>query len=155
MQHRSLEQAAWGTLRFVPGAGTTTQPQNYRFRTGALAPGTHAFRLRQVDLDGATDLSPEVRLAVKLDASHALTWSGPNPFTARTRFTLQLRRAQEVRIAVFDVLGRRVRTLHSGPLGPEAAHTFALTSDGLPSGLYFIRVVGERFQAVRRASIVR
>ena len=71
-QHRSPEQAAWETLRFVPGAGTTTQPQDYRFRTGALAPGTHAFRLRQVDLDGASDLSPEVRLAVKLDASHTL-----------------------------------------------------------------------------------
>jgi hypothetical protein len=36
----------------MDGAGTTSQPQDYRFRTEPLAPGRHTFRLVQIDLDG-------------------------------------------------------------------------------------------------------
>lgn len=70
--------------------------------------------------------------------------SYPNPFTAETSLDVTLGRESSVSVEVFDVAGRRVRTIGLGrmPAGPAR-----LTFDGLddrkhalPSGVYFYRV---------------
>jgi hypothetical protein len=78
----------------------------------------------------------------------------PNPFARATRIGFALPREQEVSLEIFDVAGRRVRTLASGLLA-EGTHTFAW--DGrdergrpLPAGSYFCRLrVGDRVESAR------
>ena len=66
-----------------------------------------------------------------------------------------MRAAQDVTVAVYDVLGRRVAVLHDGPVAAGETERLRLTGQGLASGVYLVRVVGERFQTVRRLTLVR
>ena len=74
-------------------------------------------------------------------AAFALSQPYPNP-ARQARVTLALDATQTVRIALFDVLGRRVRTLHDGPLA-AGEHAVEVDGAGLPSGVYFVRATGE------------
>src|SRR5690606_29042521 len=51
LENSKSEIQNWTTLAFVAGAGTTAEAQAYTYRAEGLAPGTHRFRLRQVDYD--------------------------------------------------------------------------------------------------------
>lgn len=82
-------------------------------------------------------------------AAFALDAPAPNPALSRSAFRLHLDRPQPVRIDVFDILGRRVNTLHEGTL-PAGVHPFALDVRSLPAGLYVVRARGVEAQATRR-----
>lgn len=86
---------------------------------------------------------------------YALSALYPNPFNPSTRLSLSVAQTQAVTVAVYDALGRRVATLHDGPLAAGVAHTVTLDAASLPSGVYVVRAVGEAFTAARRASLVR
>jgi hypothetical protein len=68
----------------------------------------------------------------------------PNPFAGTTTVEVTLASPGETRVGVYDVAGRRVRTLHAGPLAPGAR---SFSWDGrderrapVPSGVYFVKV---------------
>lgn len=84
-----------------------------------------------------------------------LTAAHPNPFATSTTFALTVPRPGPVRVEVFDVLGRRVATLHDGPLTAEVEHRFTFASGGLPSGLYVVRATGGGFAEARRVTLSR
>jgi hypothetical protein len=155
VQHRPPAGAAFSTIGTRGGAGTSAEPRRYRFRAAGLAPGEHAFRLRQVDADGTTSLSRVVRATVPLRASHRLTRPAPNPTAGPARLVLRVRRAQTATVALYDPLGRRVRTLHRGPVRPASPLRVTVEAGDLSSGTYLVRVVGEAFTAVRRLTVVR
>ena len=138
---------AWTEVAFVEGAGTTAEAQTYRHRAPQAGYGQHAFRLRQIDFDGTAALSEAVEVNVGLDGPYAVD-AYPNPFRAGTGATVDLavRAAQDVTVGVYDVLGRRVAVLHDGPVAAGTTERLRLTGQGLASGVYLVRVVGERFQ---------
>jgi hypothetical protein len=147
--------AAFASMGFVEGAGTTAQAQRYAFRFADVAPGTYRFRLRQVDLDGTATLTSEIEASVEITQAFALSAARPNPFTQATRFDLAVRQAQEVRVAVYDVLGREVVVLHNGPFEAQASKTLTLDGADLAAGAYVVRVLGERFDETMRVTVVR
>ena len=146
---------AWLSIAFLPGAGTTAEAQNYTFRTDPLAPGTHRFRLRQIDFDGASAFSPVVELTVELPEAYRLSAAYPNPFNPRTSFELAVRQTQHVTVSVFDMLGRRVATLFDGTMTANETRSFSFDGAGLPSGLYLYRAEGETFSATRQALLLK
>lgn len=145
-----LEEWSWGPQHWEI-SGTTT----------ADAVATYADDPRFVYLEpfqelyyGAlylTDSEPNAspRAEARLSAVY------PNPLTASGAFTLALPRTGPVEVAVFDLLGRRVATLHEGVLAAEAEHTFTLSAEGLPSGVYFVRAAGDGFAVERRVTVLR
>jgi hypothetical protein len=153
VEHRAPNAEAWADAGFVEGAGTTDAAQQYRYRVRSLAPGVHAFRLVQVDVDGTETPSAEITAEVRLDQSFVLT-VGPNPVRHRATVSLTVREGQSVRAELFDLLGRRVRTVADRRFvrGP---HTLALDAAGLASGSYLLRVTGEQFTTTRRVTVVR
>ena len=140
---------------YEPGQGTSARSHTYEHVLSGLAPGRHAFRLRQVDTDGRFAYTPEVEAVVEVAGTHALSALAPNPFSGVARFTLAVREAQAVRVEAFDALGRRVAVLHDGPLDAGDAHALAFDGAGLPAGLYVVRAVGERFHATRTVTLLR
>ena len=86
---------------------------------------------------------------------YALDQAYPNPFrdTATLRFGVQ--EAQHVEVAIYDVTGKRVRVIHSGTVAAEQMQNVRIDAAGLASGLYFVRLMGERVQATQRISVVR
>lgn len=82
-----------------------------------------------------------------LPARFALHQNSPNPFNPSTVIRFDLPARSEVRLAVYDVLGREVTLLASGTLeaGPHRAAWDGRTGDGAPagSGVYFYRLTAK------------
>jgi hypothetical protein len=86
--------------------------------------------------DGAE--SPgERRLGLRLSAT-------PNPFRSATEIQFRLPDQASIHLAVYDVIGRRVRTLAAGPraAGPHTVGWGGRDASGLPlaTGIYFIEL---------------
>ncbi|MBD3222003.1 S8 family serine peptidase [bacterium] len=85
--------------------------------------------------------------------------AAPNPFNPRTVIRLSLDRTERTRVAVYDARGRRVATLHDGPL---AGGEHRLTWDGrdgrgrqVAAGVYLVQVRAASQQASLRISLVK
>ena len=64
----------------------------------------------------------------------------PNPFNPQTVISYTLPRAGKVKTEIFDVLGRRVKTLVDD-VQQAGRHTLTWTPEHLPSGVYLCRTV--------------
>jgi hypothetical protein len=151
-------EAAWdGTL--APGE---SREVTLTFRAGTRAVGDYTSALQA--LDAATGEAVEVPLVLTVtqgtdaeDETAAPEPSSlsvyPNPTSASAIVALTLETASDMRVSVYDVLGRRVATLAEGPLA-AGAHRFALDAQALPSGVYVVRakagdvVLSERITVV-------
>ncbi len=156
VQQATGEAAEFETLAFVETQGDAEAAQRYTYRIEGLPPGRYRFRLRQQDAgaDGFA-FEAQARAQITLDGPYLLARPYPNPFRAAATLELTLRSAQAVEVAVYDVLGRRVALLHSGPLAESRRHAFTLDGSGLPSGLYLWRIEGEEFSETATALRVR
>jgi flagellar hook assembly protein FlgD len=83
----------------------------------------------------------------------------PNPFNPSAAFELDLPAGGQVRLAVYDVGGRRVRSLEDG-LAPAGRHR--ITWDGrddrgrpVASGVYWLRLEAGGERRVLRGVLVR
>jgi len=155
VEHRPPSATTWAEVGFVPGVGTTLAAQSYTYRVEGVEPGTHRFRLRQVDFDGTFAYSPEVELVVELVETYRATSVYPNPTAGGAQLEVVVRDEQVVSAAIYDVLGRAVRVVFDGRMRANAPHVLAVDTAGLPSGLYFLRVTGERFSNAERFTITR
>jgi hypothetical protein len=80
-----------------------------------------------------------------VDSSKTGLSSGrPNPFRDETMFAVTLEESQSVEVAVFDLVGRRVATLHRGvlPVGTTTLAWNGRRTDGsrAPGGIYFYQL---------------
>ncbi len=142
-------------LGFVEGYGTTTEARSYTYRIDRLEPGTHRFRLKQIDFDGTFAFSPEVEVMVALVDDYRLSEAFPNPFNPTTQFTLTVSRDQKVTVLAYNMLGQQVATLFEGTLGANEPRTITFEAANLPSGLYLYRAQGESFSATRQVTLLK
>ncbi len=101
------------------------------------------------------DTSTHIENVVDLPQAFVLSAAYPNPFNPVTTFTLSVAQAQEVRVQVYDVLGRPVRTLFEGVVTAGEARVVSFDADDLPSGLYLYRAEGESFSATRQVMLIK
>jgi hypothetical protein len=146
--------AAWSVVGTVAGAGTTSEPQSYRFTDTELpyVADRLTYRLRQVDTDGTASLTKEVTVQRNLRTVELLS-PFPNPVrqTAIVRYATP--RPMEVSLRLYDVLGRVVRTLADGRSDGRVETPTDLSD--LSSGVYFLRLEAGNTVMTRRLSIVR
>jgi len=83
-----------------------------------------------------------------------LEQNAPNPFTAWSKVSYRLEEAGPVSVVLYDVMGRKVRTLLNG-VQSEGDHELELHGEGLPSGIYYYRLTvnGRHFE--RKCVVVR
>jgi flagellar hook assembly protein FlgD len=89
----------------------------------------------------------------------ALSAPAPNPSRGEISLTLELPHRGDVDAAVYDVLGRRVRTIAAGP---QEAGAHVLRWDGMDErgrwadpGSYFVRATSQGAIAIRRLARLR
>jgi hypothetical protein len=87
-------------------------------------------------------------------SSFALEAAYPNPFRTTATVAYRLDAAADVRLSVYDVLGRRVRVLAEGPTA-AGAHRAALDGGGLASGVYLVVLEAGGQRQARRVMLVR
>ena len=78
---------------------------------------------------------------------------GENWSTSETRFVLN--ETQEVRITLYDLLGRRVRVVEDREFRSGFEQIVRFQTSSLSSGPYFLRFKGERFAATRKIVVVQ
>ena len=94
-------------------------------------------------------------MAGGIPTAYHLSSAYPNPFNPQTQFSLSVARAQQVQVSVFDVVGRRVAVLHDGIIEAQTTQAFRFEAGSLPSGLYLVRVLGERFLTSHTITLVK
>ncbi|WP_238387971.1 Ig-like domain-containing protein [Hymenobacter sediminis] len=138
---RSFNGTSFQAIGQVQGQGTSAQAHDYAFSdrgVGSQAAGTVYYRLRQVDTDGTSSLSPVqvVRFAKALTAEVAV-YPNPTSNTADTRLDLSALPAGTYRVLVTDMAGRSVRSF------TQAGGTNqSLDVRDLPLGSYLLTVEG-------------
>jgi hypothetical protein len=151
-------ESGWTSLDFVESkvAGGTTTETSYRYRVDQeLDPGTHRFRLQQKDLDGSTSLSDAV--TVEIGLNEALTLQSPMPNPTRTQATVEfgVKEATETSVAVYNVLGQRVKTLYQGTPQANQMRDVTFNAGSLSSGVYFVRMQADGQTRTERLTVVR
>jgi hypothetical protein len=104
--------------------------------------------------------SPPVGVSDFEQSVAVLRGNRPNPFSDRTLIPFELRSAARVTLEVYDIRGRRVRTLLREELrsgGPHFSSWDGRTDRGTEafSGIYFYRLAVESTAAVRRLLLLR
>jgi hypothetical protein len=123
-----------GEIRAV-GEGTTLT--DYSFTDHNVTPGTtYYYKISDITTYGFETLNPKV---VSAATNYILAKNYPNPFNPETVIRFDLRTQAEVRLAVFDVNGRLVRTLVNGNLD-AGAHQETFDGTGLAAGVYIYRL---------------
>jgi len=178
VEHRADSTAAWSRAGVVRAADSarvdTARGAAYRFETEDLAVGSHQFRLTyqlptgpdapvqlvgeegETSAEAPTFASDPVRTRIDLDGQYELE-TYPNPVRSRATVELAVRESQDVRVGVYDVLGRRVATLFDGSVPAQQTEQIQLNVGraGLASGQYFLQVRGETFSETQRVTVVR
>lgn len=128
--------------------------------TTAVPGASYEYRLQTVGPDGLPLATPSLTTRTTYDppASNALAATlypnAPNPFASETRIRFDLVESARVSVTIYDVLGRRVRTLADETLGPGRYVRIWNGEDGtgrpVPSGLYFCRLTADGYEDVRK-----
>ncbi|MEL6446112.1 MAG: T9SS type A sorting domain-containing protein [Bacteroidota bacterium] len=78
----------------------------------------------------------------------------PNPVSTTAQVDFSLPTAEEARVEVYDLLGRRVAVVAEG-VRPAGTHTVTLDATGLPSGVYVVRLSTPSVALTERVTVVR
>ena len=146
--------------RYVNVADVVLFPYDLSFIHDANAAATIPARARVLgDVLTAFGASPQGEPIAVPDARVLAVSAGPNPFNPRAVIALDLPRAGDVSLRLYDIRGRLVRTLHEGPL-TAGRHELVWHGDddkgrALASGVYFYeaKAVGE--ERIGKLTLVR
>ncbi|NUM71220.1 MAG: T9SS type A sorting domain-containing protein [Ignavibacteriaceae bacterium] len=134
---RSTNGQNWNQISFVEGKGTTTERQSYRFEDNSLtATGTFLYRLKQIDFDGTYEYSNVISVEVENPTTFAVEQNYPNPFNPSTKISYSLASASNVKLIIYDALGKVVDELAAGIM-EAGIHSFEWKGTGFSSGTYF------------------
>ncbi len=146
-------------VQFVAAGGTT----HFAWFRLDVAPNSGSITVKDYAYESTPDTAIEagaMGVAIEpgpdgLPGTHNLSNVYPNPFNPQAQFSLEIAEQQNVSIALFDALGRQVATLHDGALGAGTIHQFQIDGASLPSGVYVVRAIGERFTDVRQVTLTK
>jgi hypothetical protein len=138
IERRAITSSAWAKVGFVAGNGTSNTAHNYTYADNNLIAGTYAYRLKQIDNDGAFKYSASTEVAIAGVPKELKLFSNyPNPFNPSTKVQFTVPENGNVRLLVYNVIGQEVATLFNGAV--EAGNLYTANFDGshMASGLYF------------------
>ena len=136
----------------ITDPGGTLGSANFKLRIyvyGSQYPDANPCVISGVDLQ---QTSP-------IPQSFALHQNYPNPFNPTTTITFDIQKTSVADLSIYNILGQKVATLHSGLLAPGSySAVWDGTSDNgisLSSGVYFVRMNartenGQQFTGLRK-----
>jgi hypothetical protein len=140
----------WSPRLYVPG---TFEYYDANGEVGAVWVGLDGSQ-RRVYYDRYNASPTSVGGGSGTPESYALGQNYPNPFNPSTVIEYAVPSAGDVNLAVFDLLGREVRTLVSGPV-TAGVHRVRFDARDLASGVYLYRLRAGEFVQTRKLTLVR
>jgi hypothetical protein len=139
------------TALTVPAPGDTTWYRVSAVDTAGYAGGYSDEAASEPGTASAIEDTP--RLSTRLEQNV------PNPFNPATTIRFAIAAPARVDLVIYDVAGRRVRTLVAGHRPPD---TYKVTWDGtddrgarVASGIYFYRLTTGRFAQTRKMVLLK
>lgn len=143
-------QAGWGLLTSgVDGTVYALASNGEDIILGGAFQEAGGFPSARIARWSANELLVSVEDEGSLPAALATSEIYPNPAMQQAQLNLQVQEAQQVKVEIFDVLGRRVALAYSGQVAAFQQKTIVLERAGRTAGLYFVRITGERFTETR------
>jgi len=155
-----VELASFSDTPSLRGRGTTSEETRYRFVDSKVKVGeVHQYQLLQTDLNGTIHDLGTVTLTITTAVApreYSLSQNYPNPFNPTTVITYSLKESGEVRLELFDVLGRKVATLvNARQEAGSYTYSFNAARYGLSTGMYFYRLQSGGFVATKKMLLVK
>lgn len=144
---------------FIPGHGTTVEPHHYSYIDETSTAGIWYYRLKQMDLDGTAHYSEPAQVEVLTGVGNEsgtatgfmLAQNFPNPFNPTTTIAYAIPATQQVRLKVYDLLGKEVADLVD-EVQRAGNHVTTWDASGLAGGVYYYRLTSG--SAVETRSLV-
>jgi aminopeptidase N len=165
-------EARGGTApyHFTVQAGTLPTGLDLDTNTGVVAGtptvnGTYTFTIRVTDSSSTPQTDDQEYTVVITDGTgideeprtptdFMVVGNYPNPFNSSTVIKLELPEAGQVRIDIFDILGKQIQTLYDGYM--NAGHSEVVwNGDKVSSGVYLYKVISGDRTATRRMIMVK
>ena len=89
-----------------------------------------------------------------LPGSFALRQNYPNPFNAITSISYDLPSRSNVKIEIFDILGRLIETLGDGEK-PAGRYQVSWDAGDMSSGVYFYKITADGFIDIKKMSLLK
>jgi subtilisin family serine protease len=158
-----IVRASYREHPHLRGQGTTNTEHTYTFLDQTVELGkTYRYKLRSFDFDGTFhDYAPTAIVHMKPQSSekprqYALYQNYPNPFNPTTVIGYELPMASDVKLELFDVLGRRVATLLQARQDAGVyQYGFNSSTYNLSSGVYFYLLKANGFAAARKMILMK
>lgn len=152
---RSTVTDIWYNIGFVSGSGNLNTPVSYAYEDSNLKSGRYKYRLKQIDYNGNYinfDLQNEV--IVGNPEKFTLHQNYPNPFNPTTQINYDVAVSQQVKISVFDMLGKEISSLVN-EIKPPGFYSVSFDGEGLPGGIYFCKLESGKFMSVRKMMLLK
>lgn len=124
------------------GAGNSNYVHNYAFQDVSISAGhTYTYILYQEDYSGTRHRLSALSIATTLSYPDKpeLVGNYPNPFNPETFIRYRLPHKMKVKLEIFDLKGRLIRTPDQG-LREAGVHDIRFAARGLASGIYYYRL---------------
>lgn len=144
----------WDKIGLIAGNGTTNSSKEYSFIDRPSTSARYEYRLKQIDRDGKFQYSNSVEANISIAHTFVLAQNYPNPFNPSTSISYYIPIAGEVRLLVYDMLGKKVESLvNREEISGE--HRVQFNAKHLPSGIYFYTLHTNNFTSTKRMSLVK
>ncbi len=137
----------WQKIGYVEGSGTSNAPKEYSFKNNNVQTGNYAYRLKQIDRDGAFTYSQQVEAVVAAPREFTLSQNYPNPFNPTTTINFAIAEDSRVSVKVYDIVGREVATMVDGDVA-AGYYNISFNAKDLASGVYMYRITAKHAQSV-------
>ena len=96
----------------------------------------------------------ESRVPLDLPRTTQLYQNYPNPFNPSSEITYGIPNSSKVNLKIFDIVGRVVVTLVN-ERKEVGMHTVTWDAEGVPSGIYFYRIVAGDFTDAKKMVLMK
>jgi murein tripeptide amidase MpaA len=140
----------------VNGELITGEPP-YKYVDATAAPAlSYDYYLEALDESGAATIHGPVHLEASGDTktAFALMQTQPNPTSGAVTFAFSIPEDTDVELAVYDITGRKVTTVATGPFA-TGDHSVTADLSSIASGVYVYRLTADGETAVKKFVVTR
>ena len=153
IERRTIGKDDWSAVGFVSGSGNSSAPKEYSFADQDVTSGRYSYRLRQIDCSGDFKYSQSIEITFLAPERFALRPNFPNPFNPSTVIRFELPEQSNVRLEIFDVLGKRVAELVNE--SKNAGYHEVMWTANASSGIYLCKITAGDFVQMRRMVLLK
>jgi hypothetical protein len=108
------------------------------------------LRLEVVDLSSVEELGFN-----PVPQDFALEQNFPNPFNPQTTISYSLAKPGNIKLIIYNILGREVETLINEQQLPGAYYLRWVADENLPAGIYFCRLQADNFVQTKKMTLMK